>query len=88
MAYNNKGGASNAVKYFNDQYDDRLKQFQKGGGNKTFDVKQKKNKITIKTRTESKPDSTGSIKVEERKDVVKKSGKGYQKKKTYTLKKS
>lgn len=88
MAYNNKGGASNAVKYFNDQYDDRLKQFQKGGSTRTVDKKQKKNKITIKTTTVSKPDSTGSMKVEQRKDVVKKSGKGYQKKKTYTLKKS
>jgi hypothetical protein len=31
MGYNNKGGVNNAMKYFNDQADDRLKRMQPGG---------------------------------------------------------
>jgi hypothetical protein len=30
-AYNNNGGVDNAAKYFNDQYDARLKRMQQGG---------------------------------------------------------
>lgn len=32
MAYNNKGGSKNALKYFNDLADSQIKSFQDGGG--------------------------------------------------------
>jgi hypothetical protein len=39
MAYDNKGGVNNAAKYFNDQYDARLKRMQPGGRSDGYVVK-------------------------------------------------
>lgn len=87
MAYDNKGGASNALKYFNDQYASAIERFQKGGS-RNVDVNEKKNKIVTTTTTVSDPDFKGNQKVSIVKDKVRKrSGKGSRKTKTFTINK-
>lgn len=92
MVYDNKGGASNALKYFNDQDASALERFQKGGpkkgGSRNVDVNEKKNKIVITTTTVSDPDSEGTQKVSIVKDKVRKrSVKGSKKTKTFRINK-
>lgn len=88
MVYDNKGGASNALKYFNDQDASALERFQKGGGSRNVDVNEKKNKIVTTTTTVSDADSKGDQKVSIVKDRVRKRrGKGSRKTKTFIINK-